>query len=48
LTSLGDLLHFFVCEAKVYILGFQVCVDDLADSVKIVQAHQALLSHDSH
>lgn len=40
-----DLVNFFLGEAKVDVLRFEIRVDDLAHSVQVVESDQALLRH---
>ena len=42
LPSLLDLLDLFVSEANVDILRLEVCVDDLASPMDVIQTNQAL------
>jgi hypothetical protein len=44
----GDFLDLFFCEAKINILRFKICVNNVAHAMKVIETHQALLGHDAN
>lgn len=46
LTLVRNLLHLLLGQTQRHVLWLQVCVDDLTDSMKVIQPHQTLLRHD--
>lgn len=45
LAAVADLLKLLASEGNDYVLRLQICVDNLAVSVQVVQANQDLLCH---